>query len=392
MGDYRIVGPVAGDNPGPAITALAHLHLAALASNQPLMGLTSILLRAPLVALTSLLGGGDVLAYRLGAIACLVPAGLLACWLVARRGATSGERLAGAFGAILVLASPAVVDAIHLGHPEEVLAIALATAAVLAAVRGRGTSAAVLLGLAVGTKQWALLAAPCVLLALPGQRLATAVKAGATALVLSAILPLADPAAFARQDATVGGMNFTDPFSLWWPLGSRYPVPAHAAPAIAHLLPLGLTRSAATAIAILIALSAIWLYGRRAGATSKQVDPLALLALIGLLRCVADPDPLTYNFVDLLIPLAVWEVATLRRLPVVTVLVAAAVTVLSTGQAAFLAGTALDAAPGLISGLSLAWAVTLGCYLGHRTFVPAGGVGWRFVAPGRGFRPTVEGT
>ena len=160
MGDYRIAGPVAGDNPGPAITALAHLHLGALASNQPLMGLTSILLRAPLVALTSLLGGGDVLAYRLGAIACLVPAGLLAGWLVARRGATSRERLAGAFGAILVLASPAAVQAIQLGHPEEVLAIALATAAVLAAVRGRATPAAILLGLAVGTKQWALLAAP----------------------------------------------------------------------------------------------------------------------------------------------------------------------------------------------------------------------------------------
>ena len=101
---------------------------------------------------------------------------------------------------------------------------------------------------------------------------------------------------------------------------------------------------------------------------------------------------ITYNFVDLLVPLAVWEVATLRRLPLLTVLVAAAVTVLSTGQAAFLAGTALDAAPGLISGLSLAWAVTLGCYLGHRTFVPAGGAGWRFAAPGRGFQPTIEGT
>ena len=115
----------------------------------------------------------------------------------------------------------ATVDAIHLGHPEEVLAAVLATGAVLAAIRGRRGWAAVLLGLAVGTKQWAVLAAIPVLLALDDHRFATAVRAAGLALLLTAVLPIADPRAFARADSVVGGLNFTDPFSLWWPLGSR---------------------------------------------------------------------------------------------------------------------------------------------------------------------------
>lgn len=52
------------------------------------------------------------------------------------------------------------------------------------------------------------------------------------------------------------------------------------------------------------------------------LDPLALLALLGLMRCVADPTPLEYNFVDVLIPLAVWETVALDRAPVATAVAA----------------------------------------------------------------------
>jgi hypothetical protein len=383
-------GPVAGDNAGPAITALAHGHLGALAADQPLMGLTSILLRAPIVALTDLLGGGALLGYRAGAFACLLPAILLVAWMISRRGVGSGERLAAGLAAIVVLGGPATVQAIHLGHPEEVLACVLMTGSVLAASKGRGTSAAVLLGLAVGTKQWALLAAPCVLFALPERRLATAAKAGVVALLTSAMLPLADPTAFARADSIIGGMRFTDPFSLWWPLGSSYPIPAHATAApIAHLLPLGLTRSVASASAMLLALAGVWMYARRRGADASGggIDALALLALMGLVRCVCDPDPLLYNFVDVLIPLAVWESVTQRRLPLVTVLVTASSALVTTGQTAFLAGDALHP-PALVSALSVATALALGAYLTYRTFSPARASSRRFELAFRAIRPT----
>ncbi len=80
--------------------------------------------------------------------------------------------------------------------------------------------------------------------------------------------------------------------------------------AVAHILPLGLTRSQAAATALVVAATAIWIYARRGrGGRLPKVDPLALLALCGLLRCVTDPTPLAYNFVAVVIPLALWEAA-----------------------------------------------------------------------------------
>src|SRR5438045_6712180 len=77
-GDYSSRAPVAGDNAGPAIDALIHGHLSSFIAHQPLMGLASIILRAPLAGLAEMLGGGSRLVYGLGALACLLPAVLLA--------------------------------------------------------------------------------------------------------------------------------------------------------------------------------------------------------------------------------------------------------------------------------------------------------------------------
>jgi len=367
MGDYASNRPVAGDNAGPAIDALIHGHISSFVSHQPLMGLTSLILRAPFAGAAALLGGGSQLAYGLGALACLLPLVLLAAWVVGRRGLTNPQRLAGAIAAGMMLVGPATAEAAHIGHPEEVLAATLATAAVLVALRGRTGWSWLLLGLAVGTKQWALLAAPCVLLALPERRVATAIKAGALALVLSATLPLADPAAFARADSAVGGIGFADPFSLWWPLGSPLSIPAHAAFApTAHLLPFGLTRSAAAAFGLVIALGSVWLYWSRSGDRRARIDPLALLALCGLARCLTDPDPLQYNFVALLIPLAAWEAVELGRLPLATALALGAGALLNRGSVALNAGGGVHLTPAVLSALSISWTVILGCYLARR--------------------------
>ncbi|MDQ6608097.1 MAG: hypothetical protein M3Z06_16315 [Actinomycetota bacterium] len=366
-GDYSSVAPVAGDNAGPAIDALIHGHLSSLVSHQPLMGLTSIIARAPFSGIAAQLGAGGRLAYGFGALVCLLPAVLLAAWIVGRPGASQRQRLAGLIAAGIVLAGPATAEAVHIGHPEEVLAAVLATGAVVAATRARASWAWVLLGLAVGTKQWAVLAAPCVLVALPDGRRATAAKAAALALVLSAALPLAAPAAFSRADAVVGGLTFTDPFSLWWPLGSPIPAPLHAAfvPS-AHLLPFGFTRSVAAGFGLVAVLGAMWLYRPRREDREARIDPLALLALCGLARCVTDPDPLQYNFVALLIPLATWEAVELGRLPLLTAMAMGSIALLVRGSVALNAGVSAHLTPTAVSLLSIGGSLTLGAYLTRR--------------------------
>ncbi len=370
-GDYSIGAPVAGDNAGPATDALFHGHLSSLASHQPLMGLTSIILRAPVAGIAALLGASGRLAYGFGALVCLLPAVLLAGWMAGRPDITRSRRWAGLIAAAMLLLGPATAEAAHVGHPEEVLAAGLATGAVLAALRARAGWAWLLLGLAVGTKQWAVLAGPCVLVALPGRRWITAVKAGALALALSATLPLADPAAFARADSAVGSTGLTNPFSLWWPLGSPVPAPVHTAfVPTAHLLPYGLTRSSAAGLAIVIVFFALWVFRARRTDRSGRIDPLALLALCGLVRCVTDPDPLQYYFVALLIPMASWEAVALGRLPLATALAMGSVALLYRGSVALNPGSGAYLKPTVVSILSVAWSLALGCYLARRALRP----------------------
>ena len=102
-GDHQPGSPVLGDNAAPAINALVHARLAATAAAQPLMGLISLLWRAPFAAAAPVLGGGAGLAYRLGALACLLPALGVAWWLIGRgRSIVHG---AAALGAILLIAA-----------------------------------------------------------------------------------------------------------------------------------------------------------------------------------------------------------------------------------------------------------------------------------------------
>src|SRR5206468_316455 len=102
--------------------------------------------------------------------------------------------LAGPAVVVLVLANPLTLAALDAGHPEELLAGALAVAAVMAAGERRPRVAALLLGLAVATKPWAALAVPAVLAALPrGRRLAPTMLAGGLAVAMVAPLALADP-------------------------------------------------------------------------------------------------------------------------------------------------------------------------------------------------------
>jgi hypothetical protein len=355
-GDYAGREPVGGDNAGPILLALAHGHVSQAASLQPLMGLTSIVWRLPFVVLANLLGGSEHLVYALGALACLAPAVGLIAWL-ARRAASLRQLTFLALAAAAIVAGPATSQAIRLGHPEEILATVLAVVAVITASKGRYGWAAVLLGLAIATKQWALVAAPCVLLALPDRRFAVAVKAALVAGVAALALPLADPAAFDRANAIVGSVRMGGLYSLWSSLGMLFGKPAVTA------LPAGLTRSQASAIALLLALAVVWVYARRqASRRAHAIDVLPLLALFGLLRCVCDPVPWSYYFVPLIIPLAIWEAGTLKRLPVVTGLCCAALSLGPSGGLAKVAGAGIFASP-VVSFVWLGAVAVLACYL-----------------------------
>ncbi|MDQ3936797.1 MAG: hypothetical protein M3340_19435, partial [Actinomycetota bacterium] len=68
------------EDAGPAIDALASGDVGGFLEKQPAMGVVSLVLRAPLAALA----GGDVAAYRLGALVCILAAAAVAV-VVARR-------------------------------------------------------------------------------------------------------------------------------------------------------------------------------------------------------------------------------------------------------------------------------------------------------------------
>ncbi len=305
-GDYVIGGAISGDNAGPAIQALAHGSITGYLTHQPFIGLTSLVLRVPFAALAPALGGGNLLTYQLGALACMLPLALLAGWLVAARELPLGPRLFRLLAVLVVITSPILRQTVTEGHPEEVVAAVLGCCAVVAATRGQVRWSAVLLGLAIGTKEWAVIALPPVMIALPHRRREVGLIAGGLALVLWGAPWLADPAAFVRALHSVGGTRLVNPFSLLWPLGSPVHLPGGQLAPVRHI-PLGLSRSAAAMLtsAVVAALLAGWyLRARRRGAAC---DPLALLALLGLLRCVCDTTHLEYYLIAALIPLAVWE-------------------------------------------------------------------------------------
>jgi hypothetical protein len=314
-GDYTIHGQVGGDNPAPAINALLHGQIGRFATAQPLMGLTSILLRIPFAAAATAVGGGNLLAYRLGAIACLMPGGLLVASLAYSVRPSLRELAPLALLALLatiVLAGPMTLAAVNAGHPEEVLASVLAAAAVLAATRERNCAAAILLGLAVGTKQWALIAAFPVAASLQRNRVRFALTAGAVALMMLAPAPLLNPGAFATASRSVGSTHFANAFSIWWPFGTDL---GKGGLASVRILPLGLSRSDAS----LLLLTAV-IVASAAARACRRIDGLALLALLALIRCAADPLPIEYYYVPLIVALAGWETVSLRRMPVAALL------------------------------------------------------------------------
>jgi hypothetical protein len=162
-----------------------------------------------------------------------------------------------------------------------------------------------MLGLAVGTKEWALLAAlPATVACLRGRcRMLPVAAVVAAPLVLT--LPVMDPTAFMRASRGIGGLNWPSFRSWWWMVsGYRHVKSAHGLSTSVHLLPLGLTRADVSLLPLLIAVPLGWLHLR---GQPRPQDAMRLLALVLLLRCTLDPECGPYYTVPAIAALLAWE-------------------------------------------------------------------------------------
>jgi hypothetical protein len=297
-----------GDYPGEAaasLEAIARGDLGGFASAAtPYAG--SLTLRAPFVAVAGALGGDRLDLYRAGVFACLLAAVALA--VVLDRASASRPPAARVATAALILGLPVGLDALNLGHPEEVLTASLAILAVWAAPK-RPVLAGALLGVAVACKPWALVALGPVLLCASGGRVR--LLAAAAAGGLAALAPFLADLGHSSQIAAATGRTGTlwVPYQLWWPLGTAH---HHAVPdgvggvldVITWTAPgwIG-TASRGLIVALGAPLAALAFARGRRG----RADALLLLALLLHLRCGLDPWNNVYYALPAALALVAWS-------------------------------------------------------------------------------------
>jgi hypothetical protein len=232
------------------------------------------------------------------------------------------------------------------------------TISVLAAMSRRSWLAGIALGFAVGTKEWALIGVLPVLVALPERGVRTMLVAAGTAALLYAPGAITDPAALGHAGHMLADKRLVNPFSVWWPLGD----PLHVAGSVSQyvrLLPAGLSRLRLVELLALVGVGLspfAWLGFRRG---IRVRDPLATLALLGLIRALIDPLPQEYYFLAALTPLAVWELAAIGRLPLLSLV--------ATLFVDFVPGANLGLTSGQRSLLTLGLAIPFGLYLAYRS-------------------------
>jgi len=331
----------------------------------------SLVLRSPFASITAALGGGELAVFRAVSIPCLLAVAALGVVLVRRMGERGSTTAARALVLGLCVANPLTIRALEIGHPEELLCAALAIGAVLAAVDGRALVAAVLLGLAIAAKSWAVLAIGPVLLALPGRRLlALAIAGTVTAAVLAPLL-LAQGGTQAGTMLVKGAGTTGQIFAPWhafWFLGE----PGHVIiggnglpkPAGYRVPPEWLSALTHPLIAFLVVpLSLAWARVHRAAVQVDRRELLLLLALLLLLRCALDPWNVVYYELPFVLALLSWEALCRPERPPVGALTASAVVW-------FTFEFAPDwISPDLQSILFVAWALPLALWIGRTVFV-----------------------
>jgi hypothetical protein len=289
------------------------------AATMPLMGPLSSLVRAPFVWLVF---HADVrTVFIFGSLPCIGAVAALVLWLRRLMADRERETLAAAAIVAVCLVNLPTLRALHWGHPEELLCGALVVGAAVAALRGRALWAAVLLGLALATKQWALLALPPVLLAAPAQRGRIAIVAVVVAAAAYAPFAVSSPERFAEvlhgagnpqamgqadglTAASKAGETHITAANVWWPVAEKRDEVRAGKRVTSAVVPHWVV-SLSHGLIVLLAVPLAWLYRRR-GPRPRE-DALGLLALLLLLRCALDPNDFDYYHVPLLLALGAWE-------------------------------------------------------------------------------------
>ncbi len=355
----------------PAFEALVHGHLTAFLQLAPAYG-GSLVERAPFALIPGLWSGGALAVYRAVAVPCLLAAALLGIHLVARMRSEGRPLFARALALAVCVVNPLTLRALELGHPEELLGACLCVAAVLLAASERPLWAALALGLAVANKEWALLAAGPVLLALPPRRRPALIgcSLAVAALVLAPLL-LVGSGGFSsalRASATPPGVLF-HPWQVFWFLGHHAPASPGAGAALAHGYRLGPSWTSTIAHPLILAAGlvlplALWLRERRPQRIGLRAA-LLLLALLMLLRCLLDTWDIAYYPLPFVLALLAWEArGAIARPPVLS----AAATVLAYLSFIWLPN---HVSADLQAAFFLAWSLPLAIALAARLFAPS---------------------
>ena len=378
----------------PAVDALTHGHILEFLRMAPAYG-GSLVERAPFALAPGLWGGGALAVYRVLAVPCLLAVAALGVWLCARMRTTGRPMLARAVALGVCVANPLTLRALELGHPEELLGACLCIAAVVLASREWSVWAGVALGLAIANKEWAVLAAGPVLLALEvravhsgsidtgkvragvsvaRQRLVCAASAVMVSAVALAPLALASPGEFAAntRGATVAQSTIFQPWQAWWFLG-RNGTLVHGlfgAPKSGYRIGPAWTSAISHPLIVAVGLGlagALWLTRRhRVGVeTVSERDALLALALILLMRCVLDTWDTSYYALGFVLALLAWEALGQSTQPPVLVL---ASTMLAWFSYQWL--PAHGASPDVQAAVFLAWTLALAAGLALRLYAP----------------------
>jgi hypothetical protein len=310
MGDWR------GDT-WPAVHQLAQGDITGYLSAKAMMGPFATLVQAPFVAIS---GASGLEAYRWAAFPCLLLAGLLGIELSKAAQRRGQGALARVVLPSLCLLNPLTFEALALGHPEEILTAALAVWAILAAVENQPRRTALLLGLAVASKQWAVIAILPALMALPARRVK--VGLGAAAVIALLFLPtvIAAPGSFfGVQGEAAHTDRAVSPWSVWYPMASErtetYSVGNERLVAHLHDAP-PLVGSLSHPLIVLLAVALpVGLALRRRRFQLQGSEAMAWLALLALLRCVLDPVDSLYYQAPILLAVVGWDALSSRGSP-----------------------------------------------------------------------------
>lgn len=286
----------------------------------------SVLLRAPFVLLGELFGGGPHTAYRMLAVPGLIACAVLAVVLWTRVRATGGPGRNALIAVLAISLSPFLFSALVKAHPEEPLAAVLCLGALWAGRRQRWLLGAILVGLAIGTKLWAVVAVIPLLILLDDRRVRTLAVAGITATAV--YLPFVIVLLLSRETGTSAGeavsafqpiqatqtVGSFKPWQIWWFLGDPENLHVERYGTLRPLYRGGpawletASRPLAVLVPITLSLLLAPVLRRR-----PRSDVLLLLAVALLLRGMLDVTNNVYYALPLIFTLVTWEVVTKQR-------------------------------------------------------------------------------